>query len=195
MRRGIHGSKEETCHREGISLNRKLFADIHLTFNLIRGLSKALEDELRTVGRKCGLTSSQVHLLSLIYMEDGLSISTIAEYGLWHVSSAFHNVMKLEEAGLLVTQSNKEDERITEVFITEEGRRQFEKLISLMEDSRIIAAIEQLYKAIPESRESNLTVRIGMFLCEVLAGRRFTEWLVQSVDNIYPNRAEALHIR
>ncbi|ATY84217.1 hypothetical protein CVV65_04010 [Kyrpidia spormannii] len=154
------------------------WADVHLTFNLIRSLSKALDDDLRRIARPYHLTGSQLHLLSLLYQEDGVSISTIAQRGLWHISSAFHNVAKLEQLGLVTTRSNQEDERITEVHLTEEGRRLFDAVSGEIEQSRVIQAIQKLQEHMGGQQE--LPVQIGLFLCEALSGRDFTQWLLRS---------------
>ncbi|MDI3256449.1 MAG: MarR family transcriptional regulator [Kyrpidia sp.] len=155
------------------------WADVHLTFNLIRSLSKALDDDLRRIARPYHLTGSQLHLLSLLYQEDGVSISTIAQRGLWHISSAFHNVAKLEQLGLVTTRSNQEDERITEVHLTEEGRRLFDAVSADIEQSRVIQAVQKLQEHMGGQRRE-LPIQIGLFLCETLSGREFTQWLLRS---------------
>lgn len=156
------------------------WAEVHLTFNLIRSLSKSLEEDLRRIARPYHLTGSQLHLLSLLYQEDGISISTVAQRGLWHISSAFHNVMKLEQMGLVRTRSNQEDERVTEVHLTEEGRRLFDAMSQHIEQSRVMQAVRELHRRLAGEGDEQLPVRIGLFLCETLAGREFTQWLIRS---------------
>ncbi|MBX6395741.1 MAG: MarR family transcriptional regulator [Alicyclobacillaceae bacterium] len=156
------------------------WAEVHLTFNLIRCLSKALEDDLRRIARPYHLTGSQLHLLSLLYQEDGISISTIAQRGLWHISSAFHNVSKLEQLGLVVTKSNQEDERVTEVHLTEEGRRLFDTISQDVDQSRVMQAVRKLQEQFSEREGEETPMRIGLYLCETLAGHEFAQWLIRS---------------
>ena len=73
--------------------------------------------------RPLGLTYTQYIALLVLWEKDGISVSEIGEKLMLDNGTLSPLLKKLEQAGYLTRQRNREDERIVVVSLTETGRK------------------------------------------------------------------------
>jgi len=81
-----------------------------------------------------GIAHAQGRLLGLVYDCDGLSLSAIVDQMDIRPSSASELVSKLEQQGYVRRETNADDKRVTNIFITEAGRAHYESFASVRAD-------------------------------------------------------------
>ncbi|MBU8907775.1 MarR family transcriptional regulator [Desertibacillus haloalkaliphilus] len=101
--------------------------DVHLIMNYTRGLYKILEDDWQKAAQQIGLTLAEQHALWIIYFEQKAPMSRIAEVGLWDLSTVMQIVKRLKEKGLVKTEKDENDLRISYVLLTEKGKQKHEQ--------------------------------------------------------------------
>ena len=84
-----------------------------------------LRDRRGPHGGPRGVAHAQARILQLLGERDGRSLSEIVEELDVRPSSASELVSKLEQHGYVKRETNAEDKRVTNIFITEEGKEHF----------------------------------------------------------------------
>ena len=79
-----------------------------------------LEEQLKPHG----INLSRWRVLSSLYERGSLGVSEIADFAILRLNTATKVVQKMATEGLVQTEVNTHDARITQVVLTEEGRRQ-----------------------------------------------------------------------
>ncbi len=87
--------------------------------------SRGVED-LRNRSRQRGEAHAQNRLLQLLQERDGRSLSEIVDELDIRPSSASELVSKLEQQGLVRRETNADDKRVVNIFITDAGRERSE---------------------------------------------------------------------
>jgi len=99
---------------ENLKLDNQLcFALYSATHALTRAYRNALDDK--------GLTYTQYLVLLVLWEHEGMSVSTIAQKLDLDSASLTPILKRLEVAGILQRQRNKQDERVVEIKLTEKG--------------------------------------------------------------------------
>ena len=97
-------------------------------------ISKNFKDQMRKESEKAGFPHAYRPILFHLKNSDGLTQAELAEKTLLKAPTISLTLQKMEYAGLIKRDSDKEDLRITRVFITKEGLEACEKLHQLAEN-------------------------------------------------------------
>lgn len=116
-------------------------AIVYEVLNLIRGIWKGVEKEWQAAARKVGLTPPQQHILWTLYFREGISISTLAERTLMHITTTTDIVKRMEKRGLVRIEACPNDGRAYSVFLTEAGRKKWAETLENQEGWRFLAAV------------------------------------------------------
>ncbi|MCL2881593.1 MAG: MarR family transcriptional regulator [Coriobacteriia bacterium] len=84
-----------------------------------------LRDQRGPHGGPRGVAHAQARLLQLLDERDGRSLSEIVEELDIRPSSASELVSKLEQQGYVKRETNADDKRVTNIFITDEGKAHY----------------------------------------------------------------------
>ncbi|MDR7072650.1 MarR family transcriptional regulator [Fictibacillus barbaricus] len=96
-------------------------SDRHMMVNYMRGVYKVLEEDWQKSAKALGLTQAELHILWIVSFEEDITISKIAYYGLWDVSTVMQVIKRLKEKGLVELEKKNDDRRISYVYLTEKG--------------------------------------------------------------------------
>ncbi|HHV71953.1 MAG TPA: MarR family transcriptional regulator [Clostridia bacterium] len=111
---------------------------------LCHTINKSLEANISSIARSCNLTGPQLHILWLLDMAgEKVSMSYLAEAGSWHLSTVLDLIKRMESKKLVVRSINQNDLRITNVEITNEGRKLRRKSLDHFKKSQIFQLIDE----------------------------------------------------
>jgi MarR family transcriptional regulator, protease production regulatory protein HPr len=96
-------------------------SDTHMMINYMRGVYKVLEEDWQKSAKTIGLTQAEQHILWIVSLEEDITISKIAYYGLWDVSTVMQVIKRLKDKGLVKLEKKNDDRRISYVYLTEKG--------------------------------------------------------------------------
>lgn len=82
--------------------------------------------------RAQSLTTAKMRTLAVLSVVPGLTVNELAVYAVTEQSTMSRTLEALEHAGLLRRQEREGDARVREVYITEQGRTEFERAWPLM---------------------------------------------------------------
>jgi len=162
----------------------KISPDLHMMMNVIRAMYKILEEDWTKQAKKHDLTSPQQHLLWILHFRDGSTISEVANFGLWHISTAMHLIDKLEEKGFVRKERLPHDKRSSRVFLTETGRAIRQKM---MDDDDY--TMYKLYSAMIKKREEygfelGKLLEFGIAVMQEIYGRNYVDYLEMSYKKV-----------
>jgi DNA-binding MarR family transcriptional regulator len=80
------------------------------------------------------LTKEQMVILKKLHYQDGLNQNELAFLTYRDKSSLARLLFKMEDKGYIIRKQNIEDKRINEVFLTEVGRKVYEKTRPVIKD-------------------------------------------------------------
>ncbi len=100
---------------------------LHVMLNHWRGMYKVLENDWQNVARETGVTPSELHVLSILSLEEKATMTKIAELGLWDLSTVAQIVTRLEKKELVNKKKRKDDRRISYCELTPLGLEKVEK--------------------------------------------------------------------
>lgn len=105
-------------------------SDMHMMINYMRGVYKVLEEDWQKSAKAIGLTQAEQHILWIVSLEEDITISKIAYYGLWDVSTVMQVIKRLKDKGLVKLEKKNDDRRISYVYLTEKGYEKHEESTS-----------------------------------------------------------------
>lgn len=158
--------------------------EVQLVLNAIRAISAANKQDLESSAARLGLDSSiQLNILLILYGNQGVRITTIAEWTFWHTSSIVIHVRKLTEKGLVTIEKSEQDGRVVNVFITDEGRNLIRRYYRQDPQSfRLTKALESL-----KNRYSPTVLALFKELLDFIAvevqGEEKLSWLRRNEDS------------
>lgn len=158
--------------------------EVQLVLNAFRAISAANKQDLESSAARLGLDSSiQLNILLILYGNQGVRITTIAEWTFWHTSSIVIHVRKLTEKGLVTIEKSEQDGRVVNVFITDEGRNLIHRYYRQDPQSfRLTKALESL-----KNRYSPTVLALFKELLDFIAvevqGEEKLSWLKQNEDS------------
>jgi DNA-binding MarR family transcriptional regulator len=96
-------------------LDEQLCFTLYTTSMAVTRLYKPMLDRM-------GITYPQYLALAALGEQDGLTVGSIAERLSLESSTVTPPLKRMEQAGLVVRRRSKEDERLVNVYLTDEGR-------------------------------------------------------------------------
>ncbi|RBW70633.1 MarR family winged helix-turn-helix transcriptional regulator [Bacillus taeanensis] len=96
---------------------------LHYLLNYLRGINKVFEEDWQKAAKKIGLTQAEQHTLWIVYLEKEVTVTRIAEIGLWDVSTVMQVLKRLKEKELVETKKKSSDRRVSYVYLTEKGKQ------------------------------------------------------------------------
>ncbi len=79
-----------------------------------------------------GMTTPKMRALAVLSINSGLTINELSVYAVIEQSTMSRTLDSMEEQGLIRRQQRREDMRVREIYITEDGRAAFEKIWPMM---------------------------------------------------------------
>lgn len=124
--------------------------------NRIMGRYNAtLREDLRRQHR----TIPQVRTLAVLSVTDGVTVGDLAVYTVIEQSTLSRTLDALEAHGLVRREPGETDNRVRKVFLTDEGRAEFNRAWPAMHD-----AFEQMFEDIDDAEYSALLVTLQKML-------------------------------
>lgn len=100
---------------------------LHVMVKHWRGMYKVLENDWQNVAKETGVTPAELHVLWIISLEEQVTMSKIAELGLWDLSTVAQMVKRLKKKELIKTTKNNKDRRISYCELTQLGSQKVEE--------------------------------------------------------------------
>jgi DNA-binding MarR family transcriptional regulator len=114
--------------------------------NRIMGRYNAdIQQELRPEG----LTTAKMRTLAVLAVVPGLTINELSVYTVTEPSTMSRTLEAMEASGLVRRTGRASDGRVREIFLTEEGRAEFERVWPVMYDS-----YRRMFDGIPEGERA-----------------------------------------
>lgn len=118
--------------------------------NNLRAIYAVNKEDLESIATKLGLDSAiQLNILWIVYCNEGVRITTIAEWTFWHTSSIVIHVKKLMEKGYVTIEKSDLDGRVVNVYLTELGREviqsYYQMIPSLFTFTKVLDEMGQKY--------------------------------------------------
>lgn len=89
---------------------------------LLRQVCKAQTNKINRILEKVGLHKGQPMMLRRLYRGDGIPQTILAREMIITPATASTMVKRLEKAGFVIRRRDAEDERVSNVYLTEAGR-------------------------------------------------------------------------
>lgn len=153
--------------------------------NNIRAISAINKEDLERIATRLDLDSSiQLNILWIVYCNEGVRITTIAEWTFWHTSSIVIHVKKLMEKGYVTIEKSDLDGRVVNVYLTEHGKEQIKKYYDMLPAAfNVTNALDKMSK-----RYSPTTVMLFQELLEFLSvelqGEEKIDWIKANIQKI-----------
>jgi DNA-binding MarR family transcriptional regulator len=164
--------------------------------NHIRAISATNKEDLERAAARLQLDSSiQLNILWIVYCNQGVRITTIAEWTFWHTSSIVIHVKKLMEKGLVSIVKSDQDGRVVNVFLTDEGIRimhhYFEMVPQIFQVTRALEEMSKRYSP----TVTQLFMELLNFLAVELQGEDKVNWSKESEYKITTLEVEVKRIK
>ena len=114
---------------------------------------------LREDFRRDGRTVPQVRTLAVLSVSDGVAVGDLAVYTVIEQSTLSRTLDALEAQGLVRRESGETDSRVRKVFLTDEGRAEFNRAWPAMHD-----AFETMFEGMDDAEYSALVVTLQKML-------------------------------
>lgn len=93
-------------------------------FRLIFG---AVRQHFKAIEKACGVSGSQIWVMAALREEPGMKVSVLAKTLSIHTSTASNLLDKIEQAGFIRRERNKEDQRVVRLYLTAAGEKALAK--------------------------------------------------------------------
>lgn len=114
---------------------------------------------LREDFRRDGRTVPQVRTLAVLSVSDGVAVGDLAVYTVIEQSTLSRTLDGLEAEGLVRRESGETDSRVRKVFLTDDGRAEFNRAWPAMHD-----AFETMFEGMDDAEYSALVVTLQKML-------------------------------
>lgn len=114
---------------------------------------------LREAFNREGRTVPQVRTLAVLSVSDGINVGDLSVYTVIEQSTLSRTLDALEAQGLVRRESGDTDSRVRKVFLTDEGRAEFNRAWPAMHD-----AFEAMFDGIDDAEYSALVVTLQKML-------------------------------
>jgi len=127
--------------------------------NRIMGRYNAtLRDDLR----KQGLTVAQVRALAVLAVMDGVTVNDLSVYTVIEQSTMSRTLDALEAQGLVRREAPENDSRVRKIFLTDDGRGEFNRAWPAMHD-----AFEAMFDGIDDAEYAALIATLQKMLSNI----------------------------
>lgn len=160
--------------------------DMHMILNYIRGLYKVLEPDWMKISNELDLTTSELHALWVIDYGEKITMSKIAEIGLWDISTVMAVVKRIEKKGLVTVSKSGPDKRVTYVRLTDSGLEKKNKAASLFKTFRIDQYLDDLWNSNERSKENvQAILNFAKEINEHFHSEEYSKWLEATSPEAY----------
>lgn len=160
-------------------MDAELAKIIHNSLLIVRGLSKAVEDSWETFGKKQGLSPSHQHILWILQQRPGITVSQLANQGLWHISTATRLLSTLKNRGLIETRHDQRDSRFVYIYLTDEGHKIVNhNSCEALNDPDFLPGIRELWQTDPGQVKH--IIELGLFVLEKLQSKQYVDWVKET---------------
>jgi MarR family protease production transcriptional regulator HPr len=164
-------------------------AEFHFIMNHWRGVFKILEQDWQSAANKIGLTMAEQQVIWIVHVEKEVTMTAIAELGLWDVSTVMQVVKRLKEKNLVSTHKMPHDRRISYVELTTTGKEKVD------ESKQISYRFFDYLRSLEESgADGQAFVTQLLFrqqeMNEHFHGKKFTEWVEKSTVQLEKELSE-----
>lgn len=104
---------------------------------------------LRDALAEFGLTTPKMRAMAVLAVQDGLLIRELAVYAVVEQSTLSRALDGMEADGLIRRETDREDSRATQIFITEAGRAAFDRFWPRMAESYV-----EMFKGIDAAEQA-----------------------------------------
>ncbi len=153
--------------------------------NLMKGLYKSVEREWEEHAQKYGMTNAHLHVLWILYLDDGIKLSDLAAKGLWNLSTTQDIVNRMDQRGLVKKEKDMLDGRVTRVYATEEGKRLRSETQKDCDEGypyKILQAVDSLSED-DQVKLKEMMIRIA----ESVLDKEFMDYVNRSSDRLIKN--------
>ncbi|AOM82696.1 MarR family winged helix-turn-helix transcriptional regulator [Salisediminibacterium beveridgei] len=95
----------------------------HILLNHIRAASKTVDDDWQRNAKSIGLTAAEQHILWIVHSYESLSVTDIADIGLWDRSTVMQVLKRMQGKDLIEMQKDHYDRRRSFVYLTDAGKQ------------------------------------------------------------------------
>ncbi len=155
------------------------------TLNNIRAISAINKEDLERIATRLNLDSSiQLNILWIVYCNEGVRITTIAEWTFWHTSSIVIHVKKMMEKGYVSIEKSDLDGRVVNVYLTEQGRERIKRYYEMIPSAfHITKALDAMSKKYSPTI-TMLFRELLEFVSMELQGEEKIHWFKENVHKI-----------
>lgn len=168
-------------HSNKINSVQELNSDEFTIFSILHRLIKGVDIYSDNLKRTLGLTSSQLSCLLVVGDSDSISQNRLSQKVSLSPSMITGIVDQLEKRGLVSRLRNKEDRRILQISLTEEGKEVL-KSSPLTFQKKLTESLKKLTKDERNQIQSGLNRLLGIVLNEVLLDSSFLSSEERLVD-------------
>jgi len=115
--------------------------------------------DMQAALREYGLSTAKMRTLAVLAVVPGLTINELSVYAVTEQSTMSRTLESLEAADLVRRRERRSDGRVREIFLTDAGRAEFERVWPLM-----YGAYERMFAGIPETERTEFVATLQKIL-------------------------------
>ena len=99
----------------------------HEALRQFRVIFSAVRQHFQAVEKACGVSGAQIWAMSALRQSPGMKVSELAQAMSIHTSTASNLLDKIERAGLVRRERKHADQRVVQLYLTENGEQALDK--------------------------------------------------------------------
>lgn len=127
--------------------NTKILEQIELMGSMLYNIYDKIDEKFLELGKKCGLTKTNLYVLSYIVEESGITLSDIARKSNYSKSQIFRSIELFQERGWVKKRSDPDDSRVIRLHSTRIVKKKIEEF-----RERFMVWLQSAFSNIPEDR-------------------------------------------
>ncbi|MCP8617689.1 MarR family winged helix-turn-helix transcriptional regulator [Salirhabdus salicampi] len=178
-----------------MSRDIELIKSMHIIGNMVRGLQYGMEENLRTLANKLGITYPGLRILWILHFEKEMSITMLSKIGLWDISTTQRIVSNLHKHNFIHVNKSEEDSRIRLISLNQNGWKLIENayiiLSQMQADPDLPCAIE---KALDKYNSDDFRkfLEVGLYICTEMISQDYVNWVHKSMKTYLKRKIEEL---
>ncbi len=166
-------------NERGLSMeqNEKII-NFYQAVNLVRGIYKSVERDWSEGARKNGLTYTQQNVLWTVHLEEGLTVSQLAQRTILQLPTLTELLNRMDKKGLVHLEKDKNDARVTRVSSTELGEELRKQASSTIDQYPKMKAI---LEKVDSGELPNLIEELYQF-AEIIMDNEFPTYVKESTE-------------
>lgn len=178
------GNSKESYFGGGNGMSQ--LSDMHMMVNYMRGVYKVLEEDWQKAAKAIGLTQAEQHILWIVSLEEDITISKIAYYGLWDVSTVMQVIKRLKDKGYVRLEKKNDDRRISYVYLTDEGLVKHKESTSF--NCQIYGFLQKWMEDESKKDFYRDLIQLHKDLNKHFHGEEFVEWVEDTGKRLHKTR-------